>query len=87
MFRKNRISESEYDREYSELDNELTTLQSKLQITTKERDVSIYQELLNSGWKEIYNALTRENKRVFWRKYIKNIVVDTDLNVIDIIMY
>ena len=30
-----------------------------------------YTDLLKSGWRDIYAALTKENKRAFWKKYIK----------------
>lgn len=52
-----------------------------------ERDLAIYEDLLKSDWKELYKALTRENKRAFWRKYIKENVVDTKSNVKDIIFF
>ena len=74
MYRKARISESEYDKEYDELTVKLKSLESQLE-PVKERDMTMYEELLKSDWKNIYNALTRENKRAFWRKYIKQIIL------------
>lgn len=75
MYRKERISESEYDKEYEKLDMRLKELESALTPIT-ERDLSKYKDLLNSNWRDLYNALTRENKRAFWRKYVKEIQLD-----------
>lgn len=74
MYRKARISEAEYDKEYDVLTVKLKSLESQLE-PVKERDLTMYEELLRSDWINIYNALTRENKRTFWRKYIKQIVL------------
>lgn len=72
MFRKSRVTEAEYDKEYSALEIQLEALESRIE-PIKERDLTIYKGVLESGWKELYEALTRENKRAFWRKYIKEI--------------
>lgn len=75
MYRKEDITEAEYDDDMAELKEELRELESKL-APVDERDLVVYEELLKSDWKELYNALSRENKRAFWRKYVKEIVVD-----------
>ena len=75
MYRKEDITEAEYDADMEELKAELHELESQLEPHT-ERDLTIYQELLNSDWRELYKALTKENKRAFWRKYLKGIEVD-----------
>ena len=74
MYRKARISESEYDKEYDQLTVKLKSLESHLE-PVKERDLTMDEELLKSDWRNNYNALTKENKRSFWRKYIKQIVL------------
>ena len=74
MYRKARISESEYDKDYDVLTAKLKELENRLE-PVKERDLTMYEELLKSDWKDIYNALTKENKRSFWRKYLKEIVI------------
>ena len=73
-YRKNRITEEEYDKEYDELEARLQELQSRLE-PILERDLTQYEELLKSDWKTLYNALTKENKRAFWRKYVKAIEI------------
>jgi len=86
MYQKNRISEEKYDREFEELEAQLLELERHLE-PVKERDLTIYEELLKSGWKELYNALSRENKRSFWRKYIKYILLTEDGSVKDVIFF
>lgn len=86
IFRKGRITEAEYDKDYNDLEVQLKTLEAKLE-PLMERDLTIYEELLKSDWKELYNALTRENKRAFWRKYIKQIVIDKSGKVVSLIFF
>lgn len=76
-FRKGRMTEKEYDKEYDELEARLKELESHLEPQI-ERDLSIYTDLLKSGWRELYEVLTKENKRAFWRKYIECIEVNND---------
>ena len=86
MYRKERISESEYDKEYEILETQLKELEACL-IPVLQRDLTQYEELLNSDWKNIYDALTKENKRAFWRKYVKQIVVTPDGTVDRVIFF
>ena len=76
-YRKGRITEAEYDKEYDELETRLKELESQLEPHI-ERDLTIYEDLLKSDWKSLYNALNKENKRAFWRKYLKGIEVNKD---------
>lgn len=87
MFRKGRVKEDEYDRDYEALEKQLAELQESL-TPVEERDLSIYEELLEKDdWKELYNALNKENKRAFWRKYIKAIKLDTEGKIDEIIFF
>lgn len=87
MFRKGRVKEEEYDREYEELERQMTELQESL-TPIEERDLTIYEDLLaKDDWKELYNALNRENKRAFWRKYIKAIKLDSEGKIDEIIFF
>lgn len=87
MYRKGRVKEEEYDRDYDELERQLAELQESL-TPAEERDLTIYEELLaKDDWKELYNALNRESKRAFWRKYIKAIKLDTDGKLEEIIFF
>ena len=87
MFKKGRITETEYDRDYEDLERQLAELQEGL-TPVEERDLSIYEDLLaKDDWKELYNALNRENKRAFWRKYIKAINLDSEGKIEEIIFF
>lgn len=86
VFMKGRISEPEYDKVYIELEDELKKLSDKL-LPLSERNLSVYEGIINSGWKELYKALNRENKRAFWRKYIKEIVISDDRSIKEIIFF
>jgi len=86
MYRKERITEEEYDKEYEILETELKDLEACL-VPVLERDLSMYDELLKSDWRELYDALTKENKRAFWRKYIKQIVVTPEGTVDRVIFF
>lgn len=77
MYRKGDITEAEYDNDIAELKDELQALESQLEPFV-ERDLTIYEELLKSDWKNIYRALNKENKRAFWRKHIKAIKLNDD---------
>lgn len=85
-FRKNRMTEEEYDKEYEELEEQLTKLEAKLE-PVPERDLTLYESVLNSGWRNLYNILIRDNKRAFWRKYVKAIHLDEKGNVKEIIFF
>lgn len=86
MYQKGRKSEDEYDREYEELETRLKELESHLEPVVK-RDMKRYEELLNTDWRGIYDALTKENKQAFWRKYIKEIVIDKNSNLVKPIFF
>ena len=76
-YRKGRISEAEYDKEYDELEARLKELQAHLEPIV-ERDLTIYEDLLKSDWMSLYKALNAENKRAFWRKYIKELKLNNN---------
>ena len=86
MYRKGDISEAEYDEDMDELKAELHELESQLE-PIGERDLTIYEELLKGGWRDLYNALNKENKRAFWRKYIKAINLNKDGTIKDLIFF
>ena len=77
MYRKGDMTEAEYDKDMEELKTELQELESQLE-PVLERDLTIYEELLKSDWKDLYRALNRENKRAFWRKYVQSIELNVD---------
>lgn len=80
------MTDQEYERDIKELNRQLKEAESHLEPII-ERDLGLYEELLKSDWKTLYNALNRENKRAFWRKYIKEIHVSMTGEVTDIIFF
>lgn len=86
IFRKSRISEKEYDRDYEALERELNELEQQLTPVTN-RDLGVYEVLVKSNWQDIYNALNKENRRAFWRKYVNQIVIDEEWHITDIIFF
>ena len=85
-YRKGRITDAEYDKEYEELEARLQELQAHLEPIV-ERDLTPYEELLKSDWRVLYKALTKENKRAFWRKYIKSIEIGDKSTVKRVIFF
>ena len=73
QYRKNRITEEEYDYEYERLEKRLEAAAKE---QPKERDLSPLHEFLNSGWKNVYGTLTTSEKRALWRSVIHEIKVD-----------
>ena len=77
-FHKKRISIKEYDRDYEALEKELAGLQKE---QPKESDITILEEFLQSGWKDVYNSLDKENQRALWRNLIKEIKLDKEFKI------
>lgn len=86
IYRKGDMPDAEYDREYDRLTERIKGAESALKPIEK-RDLSKYEQLLKSDWKELYGALTKENKRAFWRMYIKALVLDDDGSLKDIVFF
>lgn len=65
-----RISKEKYTNEYKQTKDTINSLSSEKH-TNKKRDLAKYKKLLNgSNVIDIYNKLTRENKKLFWFEYI-----------------
>lgn len=81
MYRKGRIEEEEYDRDYLALENKLKIAQIEEE-PEQERDVTHLVELLDSDWRNIYDRLDRQHKKAFWRKIIKRFNIDIDKKIV-----
>ena len=81
MFRKNRISEEEYDTDYFKLEKKLEELQAGHE-EPRQIDTEHLTELIESNWKEIYDNLDKEHKRAFWHGIIKEFTIGEDRNII-----
>ena len=79
-YRKGRVEEDEYDKDYADLENEL----KKLEVVEKpkERDLTALKELVESDYRTIYSALDKPHKKAFWRNTIKEFTVGEDRQVI-----
>lgn len=80
MFRKDRISEEEYDRDYAELEQELKKLETADK--PEERDLTALKQVLESDYRTIYDALDKPHKKAFWRNTIKEFTIGEDRNII-----
>lgn len=75
LFRKGRIEEKEYDCEYEKLEKKLADAQKDI---PQEKDLSGLQDFLNSGWRNVYENLSREDKRALFRSIIKSITMNDE---------
>ena len=81
MFRKNRITEEEYDTDYFKLEKKLEELTAGHK-EPRQIDTEHLKELLESNWREIYSNLDQEHKRSFWHGIIKEFKVGEDRKII-----
>lgn len=82
MFLKGRISEEYYDTEYLRIND----LISQYEASSQSNDsVKHLQEVFVSDWKEMYKDLDKLHRKFFWRDVIRQIIVDDNMNVIDVI--
>lgn len=72
-FRKKRVSIDEYDREYEALEKRLAKAQKE---APKKKDLSGLEAFLNSGWENVYENLSREDKRALIRSVVKSMTFD-----------
>ena len=77
LFQKARIKVDEYERQYSQLEERLEMLEM---LETKQADISHVLDFLNSDILDLYETISREDKRAAWRSIIHEIIVDIDGN-------
>ena len=80
MFRKGRIEEEEYDTEYFKLEKKLKSL-DKAEAPPK-KDIESIRGILQTDYRTIYESLTKENKKAFWRSFIKEFTLDEDKKIV-----
>ena len=80
MFRKGRIDEKEYDKEYYVLSEEIK--QFDIEEKPPERDLKALKELLETDYRGLYDQLTKENRKAFWRKFIKEFTVSESKHIV-----
>ncbi len=80
MFRKGRITEEEYDTDYMKLDKKLKSIDTHEE--PPKRDLDSLKGLLETDYRGIYKQLTKENKKAFWRRTIKEFTMDENKKII-----
>lgn len=80
MYLKGRISEDDYDMKYTELNNKLKT-----NVDAPKTVSPALKNLMNVNLLELYKGFTVNEKQLFMRSIIKEIKVDEDYNITDII--
>lgn len=86
IYRKGDMPDDEYDREYDRLAERIRGAESAVKPIEK-RDLTKYEQVIKSDWKDLYKALTKENKRAFWRLYIKALVLDDNGQLKDVVFF
>ena len=76
MYQKGRITDTFYDSQYElrKLAELSSLLDIKQTIDKRENLLSFFK----GNWIDLYNSLDAANKKVFWKKYIKDIQVDRE---------
>lgn len=82
MFLKGRISEEYYDTEYLRINDLIAQYEAS---SNSHDSVKHLQEVFVSDWKEMYKDLDKLHRKFFWRDVIRQIIVDDNMNVIDVI--
>ncbi len=80
MYRKDRIEEEEYEKDYAELEAELKKLEAVEK--PEERDLTALVKLMESDYRTIYEALDRPHRKAFWRNIIKEFTIGEDRKII-----
>ena len=80
MFRKGRIDEEEYDTDYLKLEKSLKAID--IEEVPPKKDLDALKGLLETDYRGLYNQLTKENKKAFWRRIIKEFALDEHKKIV-----
>lgn len=80
MFRKGRIEEAEYDAEYFKLEKQFKSI--NVVEEPPKKDLDALKGLLETDYRGLYAQLTKENKKAFWRRIIKEFVIDENKKIV-----
>lgn len=80
MFRKGRITEEEYDTDYLKLEKSLKKIDTEE--PPPQRDLDALRGLLETDYRGLYSQLTKENKKAFWRRTIKEFAIDEHKKIV-----
>lgn len=84
MFLKGRIKEEDYDVEYEKINKKIKVLE---QVKAEKTDLTKFKKLLEVDFETQYNNSDKETRQQFWNTLIKEIVLDKDKNIVDIIFF
>ncbi len=82
MFLKGRISEKDYDAEYVKLESLIAEYEAYTSSQGQQIKAFSY---FNYGWEIQYKELDKLNKKIFWKNILREIIVDSDMNVVGVI--
>ncbi len=80
MFRKGRITEEEYDTDYLKLEKSLKKIGTEE--PPPQKDLDALKGLLETDYRGLYQQLTKENKKAFWRRIIKEFAIDEHKKIV-----
>lgn len=80
MFRKGRIGEEEYDTDYLKLEKSLKAID--IEEAPPKKDLDALKGLLETDYRGLYSQLTKENKKAFWRRIIKEFAIDENKKIV-----
>ena len=78
-------TEFDYDRKYAILEAKLEEEQ-RLQ-SESVTDYKSLEKLFSGNWLDIYNKLDAEHKNAFWKKIIKEIVIDRETHTVSDVIF
>ena len=81
LFQKGRISDEYYDIEYEKLSQQLKKQVASSKEVSQERLEAI-QKQFSGQWVDLYKQLSPEYKKVFWKRTIKEIYIDSETHKI-----
>lgn len=78
MYQKGRITDAFYDKQYELLEKKLSSLSNLIDIDKKIEQKEHILNFFKSDWLNLYTELDAAHKKIFWKKYIKDIQVDRE---------
>lgn len=75
------IDIEEYKRDYDDLNKQIDDLTAEIEVEEEPIDIEAIKILLSKSTEEIYQTLTAENRRKFWRSFIDHIIVHSRDNM------
>lgn len=76
LYLEDLISKDLYKKDFEKYENELNELKKSNIISTKKKDFSYVDKVLNSDYLTIYNKLNVENRKKFWLAIIDKIYIE-----------